>query len=301
MLTEIQQMVTHVADRVGPATVGVGTRWGRGSGLVIAPDRVLTNAHNALRGEVGVVFPDGRQTTGSVAAADIDAELSVIEVDTDGATPVEFADEAPGLGAAVVALANPGGRGLHAAPGFVSATERSFRGPRGRRVDGAVEHTAPMVRGSSGGPLLAPDGRLLGVNTHRLEGGLYLALPATEELQGSVDSLARGEHVPRRRLGVAVAPPKAARRMRAAVGLDDRTGLLVREVAPEGPAGRAGIRRGDLIVAVAGEEISGVDDLQDHLDAHDPEAGLSLRVVRGSEELEVVVGFGTDVAEEGRA
>ena len=77
-----------------------------------------------------------------------------------------------------VALANPGGRGLRATLGFVSSGGRSFRGPRGRRIRGAIEHTAPLPRGSSGGPLVDPDGNLLGINSIRLDGGLILAVPA---------------------------------------------------------------------------------------------------------------------------
>ena len=83
------------------------------------------------------------------------------------------------IGTPVVALANPGGRGLRATLGFVASAGRSFRGPRGRRIGGAIEHTAPLPRGSVGGPLVDLDGRLLGINAMRLDGGLILAVPAT--------------------------------------------------------------------------------------------------------------------------
>lgn len=300
MFEDTQKAIRQVVDRAGPATVGIGSRWSRGSGLVVADDRVLTNAHNAPGGEVGVVFADGRQTSGQVAAADVETELAVVQVDTGSITPVEHADGPPGMGQAVIAVSNPGGRGVHATLGFVSATGRSFRGPRGTRVDGAIEHTAPMVRGSSGGPLLETDGRLVGVNTHRLDGGLYLAMPTDDDLRAAVDRLARGEVPTRTRLGIAVAPAGTAKRLRAAVGLDERDGLLVREVADEGPAARADIRRGDLIVGAAENAIASVDDLHAVLAEHDRDDRLLVTVIRGSEEIEVAIGFGS-VAQEGRA
>src|SRR4051794_16403979 len=253
VLDEISSTVRGVADRLGPAVVGLGRGWGRGSGVVTAPGTVLTNAHNLRGSEVTVSFADGRVETGSVAGVDPDGDLAVIAVETGEVEPAEFGDpDALGIGSLVVALANPGGRGLRATLGLVSATGRSFRGPRGRRIRGSIEHTAPLPRGSSGGPLADPDGRLLGLNSVRMDGGLILALPADAALQRRVEALAAGEATARPRLGVALAPPRAARRMRSAVGLPEREGLLVRAVAEDSPAAKAGIQRGDLVAAAGG-------------------------------------------------
>ncbi|MDX6668415.1 MAG: hypothetical protein QOK04_1795, partial [Solirubrobacteraceae bacterium] len=186
------------------------------------------------------------------------------------------------------ALANPGGRGLRATLGFVSAAERSFRGPRGRRIAGGIEHTAALPRGSAGGPLVDAEGRLLGINTVRLEGGLILALPADAALRARVESLSRGEAPRTPRLGVAVAPPRVARRMRRAVGLSEREGLLVRAVEDDSPAARAGLQRGDLIVAAGGRDVDGVDSLYAALDSA-AGATLPVTVVRGAEEQELSV------------
>src|SRR5919205_946323 len=138
VLEELSEAVHGVAARVGPAVVGLGRGWGRGSGVV-----------------------------------------------TEWGDPSEL-----DLGTVVLALANPGGRGLRTTLGFVSATGRSFRGPRGRRIRGSIEHTAPLPRGSSGGPLVDTDGRLLGLNSVRREGGLILAVPADERLARRVEALA---------------------------------------------------------------------------------------------------------------
>src|SRR3954452_12025969 len=267
LFTAIQQTVTGVAERVGPAVVGLGRGWARGSGVVVAPGRVLTAAH-VLRGdEVTVTFADGRSLPGRVTGADSDLDAGDVEVDTGGIVPVAWGDPAAlGAGAAVLALASPGGHGLRTTFGLVSATGRSFRGPRGRRIPGSIEHTAPLPRGSSGGPLVDPDGRLLGLNAVRREGGLILAVPADAALRARVDALASGEAPERPRLGVALAHPRAARRMRAAVGLPERDGLLVRGVGEDSPAARAGIERGDLLVAADGKELRALDDLFDALD-----------------------------------
>ncbi|HEX8105724.1 MAG TPA: S1C family serine protease [Solirubrobacteraceae bacterium] len=293
VLEEIGQAVAAAAERVGPAVVGLGRGWGRGSGVVVARDTVLTNAH-VLRGEeVAVRVGGGEEAAlGRVAGVDVDLDLAVVKVDTGDAEPVAWEPEAVdavGVGTPVFALADPGGRGLRATAGFVSATNRSFRGPGGRRIRGTVEHSAPLPRGASGGPLVDLSGRLLGLNAIRLEGGLILAVPADAAMRRRVDALARGEAAERPRLGVALAPPRAARRLRAAVGLPEREGLLVRGVEDDSPAGRAGLERGDLLVAAAGRPLDSVDALFDALEGAAAGGSLALTVVRGTEEREVTV------------
>src|SRR5260221_10467987 len=155
ILDEIQAGIVGLADGAGASVVGIGQRWGVGSGIVIGTGRVLTNAHN-VRGEQGTVtFADGRTAEGSVAGHDIDGDLAVIDVDT-GETPALSWDSgaSASVGTPVFALANPGGRGLRVTFGFVSGIDRTFRGPRGRRITGSVEHTAPLLPGSSGGPVV---------------------------------------------------------------------------------------------------------------------------------------------------
>jgi len=287
-LDDIGAAVRDIADRVGPAVAGIGRGWGRGSGVVVRDGLILTNAH-VLRGEEVVVTLGGGAVEGRVVGADLDVDLAVIAADTGDVAPVAWDPAATdvGIGAPVVALADPGGRGLRATFGFVSAADRSFRGPRGRTITGSIEHTAPLPRGSSGGPLVDGAGRLLGLNTARLEGGLILALPADAALRKAVDALAAGRAPKRPRLGVALAPPRASKRMRAAVGLDDREGLLVRAVQDGSPAAAAGLARGDLLVAAGGRPLAGVDDLFDALEAAD--GALTLTIVRGSEERDVAV------------
>lgn len=286
---ELGEAVRRIAGDVGPSVAGLGRGRGHGSGVVIATNRVLTNAHNLRGEEVTVTFADGRQERGRVAAADLDADLAVVSVETGGAPPITWGEDGAELGTPVFALANPGGGGLHVTFGLVSATGRSFRGPRGRRIAGSIEHTAPLVRGSSGGPVVDAEGRLLGINTLRLEGSFILALAADSRLRERAEALGRGETPTRIRLGVALAPPRAARRMRRAVGLPERDGLLVRAVAEGSPAAHARIEEGDLIVAAAGEPIRRVDDLFRALDDATSDGSLELTTVRGVDERRVTV------------
>jgi serine protease Do len=325
-VTTLRDTIAGAAETVGASVVGLGRGWGHGSGVVIADGHVLTSAHNLRREETTVTFADGRREAGTVAGVDSDLDLAVLAVDTGDAPAVRWepaagsradgggepgaggasggnagtSDGEPGagganalgIGAPVVALANPGGRGLRATLGFVSSGGRSFRGPRGRRIRGAIEHTAPLPRGSSGGPLVDADGNLLGINSLRLDGGLILAVPADAAVKERILLLARGEAAQPHRLGVAIAPPRVARRLRSAVGLPERAGLLVRAVEEGGPADRAGVEKGDLIVAAGGAPAESVEALYTALDAI-PAAGgaLELTVVRGTDERTVTATF----------
>jgi serine protease Do len=285
VLEEIGTAIGGMVEKVGPSVVGIGRGWGVGSGVVIAERRVLTNAHVLRRDEATVQFAGDRRETGRALGVDADGDLAVLEVDTGDAPAVQWGDpDAAVVGAPVFALANPGGRGLRVTFGTVASANRSFRGPRGRRISGALEHTAPLPRGSSGGPLVDGEGRLLGINSIRLDGGLILALAADASARSRVDRLAAGEEIKRPTLGIAVAPPYVARRLRRAVGLPAQAGVLVRAVKDDSPADRAGVERGDLIVAAGGRPVEGIDDLYGAIDAADGE--LTLTTVRGTDERE---------------
>jgi serine protease Do len=266
---------------------------GRGAGVVVGSNLVVTNAHNLRGAEVTVTFADGRQETGTVAGADVDGDLAVIRVPTGEIEPLEWAEGPAEVGTPVFAV---GGSpfGPRITFGFVSAVGQAFRGPGGRLVGGSLEHTAPLSRGSSGGPVVDSAGRLLGINTNRLGDGFYLALPAGQELRTRIDRLAEGEVPTRRRLGVALVPAPAARHLRRAVGLPERDGVLVRLVEDGSPAGAAGLREGDLLTTANGRELRTPDDLFAVLDGLGDDESLTLHVVRGVEELDVAVRFDAD-------
>jgi serine protease Do len=298
VLEELQAAIGTVTERLGPATVTIG-RDRRGTGVVIADGQILTNAHNLRDRTTQVRFADGREAQAEVLGADVEGDVTVLGVDTAGVAPAEWSATQPVAGQVVLA-AGRGRHGLRVTFGVVSGVDRTFRGPRGRRITGSVEHTAPLARGSSGGPLVDAEGRLLGINTHRLGDGFYLAIPADGTLRDRVERLAAGQSPTRRRLGIAVAPSFVARRLRRAVGLPERDGLLVRAVDEDSPAAGAGVTAGDLIVSANGSDVRSADDLWSVLDALGGGEAVELGVVRGADELTIRVTFddSADAAEQ---
>jgi serine protease Do len=299
-LDDIQSAIESVASAAGPSIVGVGRRH-RGSGVVISRGRILTNAHNLRGDEVTISFADGRAVTGRVLGVDVDGDLAVVDVETGSAQPLPWASGEPLAPGAVVfgAAASPSG-GTRITFGTVSAVSRAFRGPGGRRIDGSVEHTAPLAPGSSGGALLDARGQLLGINTSRLGEGFYLARPADALLRERVEALSKGESPARARLGVAVAPAHVARRLRRSVGLPDREGLLVRAVEEGSPAEVAGIAQGDLVIEVAGRPVVDADGLVEAIAAGAAGGIYEVKLVRGTEDRSVTVGAPAPRAGQGR-
>jgi serine protease Do len=287
-LAEASELIGSTAAMAGPAVVGLGPGWRGGSGVVVADGRVLTAAHNLRGDRTGVVFADGRRERAEVLGVDRDIDLAVLGVDTGGVAPLEAGDAVGEIGSLVVGLARPGGRALRVTHGFVSTDQREVRGPRGRRIP-AIEHTAPLPRGSSGGPLLDAEGRLVGVNVIRLDGGLIVAVDVVA-LADEIERLGRGEAPTRRRLGIAVAPPHVARRLRRSVGLPEATGVLVRAVEEDSPAARAGLERGDLLIELGGKPLERIDDLYAALDGGSD--AIELGVLRGTDRRDVRIEFG---------
>jgi len=288
VLDDLATTITQLASTVGPSVVGIG-RHTRGSGVVVADGRVLTNAHNLRSDTVNVTFADGRAVQGRVVAIDGDGDLAVVEVDTAGTPALPWADDdALALGRPVFGVAAAAGGGVRVTFGLVSAVAQAFRGPGGRRIAGSVEHTAPLAPRSSGSALVDADGRLIGLNTNRIGEGFYLAMPADAALQARVDALGRGETPTRLRLGVVIAPDHVARRLRRSVGLADRDGVLVRGLDDGGLAAAAGIEPGDLIVSAGGRPVADGDDLYEVLGS--VATPFELGLVRGADERTVTIG-----------
>lgn len=289
VIEELTDLVRTANEAASAAVVTIGSR-GRGSGFVIAPGKVLTNAHNLRDRTTQVSFADGRAVQATVTGSDLDGDLVVLDVDTADVTPLTWAAEAPTTGDVVVTL-TAGRHRRRVTWGQVTATETGFEGPRGRPITGALEHSAPCAPGSSGAPVLDREGHVVGINTHRLEYGFYLARSVDSALREVVDGMAGGRTFEPAHLGVAVAPANVAARLRAAVGLTGRDGLLVREVAGGSPAAKAGISRGDLLVRAGDRELRTTDDLFAVLGGVSTGDQLVLGIVRGVEELDVTITF----------
>ena len=276
--------IEDIAARIGPSVVGLQDGSRGGSGVLVAPGIVATLARNVHGDELTLVTGDGVTHDATVLGIDPSVDLAVLRT---GATapPAAWstAAEPPRLGVKVYALADPGGRGLRVTSGSVASAPRGVRGPAGRLIPDAVEHTAPLPRGAGGGPLVDRSGAIVGLNALRRDGGLLLAWPATA-LRDRATALAAGERTAPRRLGVALVGARQTGRMRAAVGLDPVDGLLVRGVQDGSVADRAGITRGDVVVGADGTPVATLDDLHAAVDAAGAGA-LELEVLRGSERM----------------
>lgn len=294
-LTAQLSEAARTVDRTTSASVvRIGRQGGRGCGIVVADGYVLTNAHNLRDRTTEVTFADGRRAQGEVTAADGDGDLVVLGVDTADAPVIRWADTTAAVGDVVFTAVRTSTGGPRITYGMASTANAAFRGPRGRRITGSLEHTAPLARGSSGSPVVNEAGELVALNTARLGEGFYLALPADAVLRERVDALVRGESPERLTLGLGLAPLEVARQLRASVGLPPRDGLLVRSVAPASPAEAAGVQVGDLVVTAAGRPVTSVDDLHQGLDDARGTRRLELGLVRGADELRAPVSFPTE-------
>jgi serine protease Do len=285
MLEEIATAARAVIERSAASVVRLGRGRSAACAVVVSDRHLVANAHSIVAERMTVRAADGRELEASVVGVDRDGDLAVLEV-ADPGPALAYAETPPAVGSVVFAV-GMAAKGPRLTAGLVSAIDDAFWGPHGRRIHGSIEHTAPLAPGSSGSALLDTKGRLLGINTSRLGRGFYVALPADEGFRERLARLAAGEQLERIRLGITIAPPWIASRMRAAVGLQPREGLLVREVEEDSPAARSGLAVGDLLVGVDGTELVDPDDLAELIDAA-PER-LEFTVLRGEQELAVSV------------
>jgi S1-C subfamily serine protease len=302
-LDAYSRAVVDAVDAVGAAVVSIaighrnGWGQGQGSGVLVAPDGyVLTNAHvvdGAARIEVAMT--DGRTVTGRVVGKDVPTDLAVVRVDADAALPFVRVGASKKLrpGQLVVAIGNPLGFQASGSTGVVSSLGRSLRGLGGQLVENLVQHTAPLNPGNSGGPLVDFRAELVGINTAILARaqGMSFAIPAGT-VSWVVPKLIADGRVRRAYLGIQgqdrPLEPRALRGLR----LEGERGVHVASVERGGPAERAGVRPGDVLVRLGQQRIDGVGALLRRLGDHRAGAALSCEVVRGGElrALEVVPG-----------
>lgn len=279
--------VNGIAARSTPGVVGVRAGRRRGTGLWLADGQVLTAAHNVRGGDVEVVDHQGRVIpAGDVTASeDLDMAVVTVAVSEEGAaTVLPWAGTPPAVGDTVVAIAAPGGT-ARTTVGQVATTAGRIRTAAGSPLTGVLEHTAPLPRGASGGPVLDREGAVVAIDLNRLDGGLYQAVPLDDHVRAALAALREGRVPTPRRLGIAVVGDRRARALRAAVGLPAAEGVLLHGVDPDGPS--AGLLdRGDRIHALDGAVIRGTDDLLVALRSAGP--SVELAVTRGADPTRTV-------------
>jgi len=306
LLDAYSNAVISASEKISPSVVKIDVaqagrsrsgepheRQGGGSGFVFTPDGlILTNSHvvhGATR--IQASFSDGHRFPAHTIGDDPATDLAVIRIDAPQIVAAPLGDSQKlQVGQLAVAIGNPYGFQYTVTAGVVSALGRSLRSYSGRLIDDVIQTDASLNPGNSGGPLVSSDGRVIGVNTATIMGaqGLCFAI-GINTAKFVAGRLLRDGRIRRAYIGVEAQTAPLHRRLVRFYDLPQESGVIVSAVTPGSPAQRAGLREGDVIVALDGKPVAGVDDLHRLLtDAH---VGLSssLTVLRWTEKLELQV------------
>jgi len=296
LLDAYSNAVMAVSDKVGPAVVRVDTHGrpgdnrrgapgGTGSGIVISPDGlVLTNNHvvGSAR-EIRLSNSEGLVTDARVLGVDPDTDLALVRADTDGKLPAATLGDSKLLrrGQLVVAIGNPLGFEFTVTAGVVSALGRSIRAVSGRMIEDVIQTDAALNPGNSGGPLVSSRGEVIGINTAVIMGAQNICFAvASNTAQFVLAEIIRHGYVRRAYIGVSAQTVPVPRRHAVAAGIDNRMGALLSGLEQDGPASRAGLLSGDVVVQLDGKKVAGVDDLIRLLDRDRINRAVEVEVLR---------------------
>ncbi len=268
-------------------------RQGGGSGFVFTPDGlILTNSHvvhEAAR--IAVTLADGRHMPATLIGEDPASDLAVIRVDETGVVAAELGDSQKlRVGQIAIAIGAPYGFQSTVTAGVVSALGRSLRSYSGRLIDDVIQTDAALNPGNSGGPLVDSAGRVIGVNTATIlpAQGICFAI-GINTAKFVASRILRDGRIRRSYVGIAGQTVPVHRRVVRFYDLSEETGAMVQHVEDNSPAKRAGLREGDVIVALEGQPVAGVDDLHRLLTEVRVGVSCSLTVLRWTERLELKV------------
>jgi S1-C subfamily serine protease len=298
LLDGYSRTVSAVVNRVAPSVVNIRVegedgRGGGGSGFIIARDGfILTNSHVVHHGrKFEVTLHDARVFPAQLVGEDPDTDLAVLRIDAPNLQHVRLADSSDlRVGQIAIAIGSPFGFQQTVTSGIVSALGRSMRAESGRLMDDIIQTDAALNPGNSGGPLVNSAGEIIGVNTAVIlpAQGICFAI-ASNTAQFVAAWLIKEGRIRRSAIGVAgqnvPLHPRVARFHR----LPQDRGVLVAEIEPNSPAGRAGLQRGDIIVGFKGHVIKSIDDLHKRLVASEIGVPSPIMVLRQTERIFAMV------------
>ena len=297
-LDAYSRVVTGVAEAVSPSVVRIQVESGRGregggSGFVFTPDGfVLTNSHVVHGAEkIKISTLDSGEYNARLIGEDPDTDLALVRIDAPGLHAVKLGDSRKiRVGQLVVAIGNPYGFQYSVTAGVVSALGRSLRSQSGRLIEDVIQTDAALNPGNSGGPLVNAAGEVIGVNTATIlpAQGLCFAI-SIGTAQFIASKLIREGAVRRSYIGVQAQTASLNRTIARHYDLQHASGALVLGTEPGSPAQKAGLQEGDVIVALEGEPVEGVDVLHRLLNEDRIGRQTRLTVLRGSKRLELSV------------
>jgi len=289
-LDPYSQLVSHAFERVGPAVASIGSqrangrRMGRGSGVIYTPDGyLLTNSH-VIKGAAKLFasLPNGREYEAALVGDDPETDLAVLRLSGSDFEHAEFGNSSSlRVGQLVIAIGNPFGYQATVTAGIVSALGRSLRAQSGRRIDSVIQTDAPLNPGNSGGPLSDGQGRVVGVNTAMIGGaqGICFAI-ASDTATDVATRLMRDGRVRRSRIKLSVQTIPLGRRLAHALGRPGDNAVMLSDVENGGPADKAGVREGDVLLEFDNEKILAVDDLHRLLTIERASRDIPVRLLR---------------------
>ncbi len=316
LLDEYSRTVIHAVEKVSPSVVNIDVyknvrvrgqasgaaggaeagrevRAGTGSGFVFTPDGfVLTNSHvvsGAAR--VDVTLNDGRRLPAQIVGDDPNTDLAVLRVQAPGLLAARLGESrSVRPGQVVIAIGNPYGFQCTVTTGVVSALGRSLRSGSGRLIDNVIQTDAALNPGNSGGPLVDSAGEVIGVNTAVIlpAQGICFAM-AIDTVKFVAGRLIKDGKIARAFIGVAGQNVPLHRRVVRFHGLPHDSAILVVSLEADSPAQRAGLQDGDLIVALDGQPVAGIDDLHRILTDARVGARATLTVLRGTAKLDLAI------------
>ena len=293
ILVELSDALADAAESAGKATVLVNARRRMpASGIAYTTDLILTADHVIEREEdITVTLADGTQVSAKVAGRDADSDLAVLKLERAAAQAAEVSKSPARLGQIALVLGRPSTNGLEASLGTVSAIGGPIRTGRGGMLEKYIRTDGISYPGFSGGPLVAADGKVLGVNTSGLANGAALTIPADVAWR-IAETLAKRGRVKHGYLGIRSQAVEIPNFTQKALQRAQASGLLVVSVEKDSPASRGGLMVGDILVSVAGLPVLHHDELFARLSGDVVGQSESLEILRGGQPqtLNVLIG-----------
>jgi S1-C subfamily serine protease len=302
-LDPYSELVAQAFDFISPAVVSISVRSHRGpagvgSGVLYTPDGyLLTNSHVASGAtELRAALTDGREVPATLVGDDPETDIAVLRLAGSGFPYATFGSSSSlRVGQLVIAIGNPFGYQATVTAGIVSALGRSLRTRSGRLVESVIQTDAPLNPGNSGGPLVDGSGRIVGINTAIAGGAQGICFAIGIDIAADVAAtLMRDGRVRRSRLRFAGQTITLDRRILRGLERSASSAILVLEVLPDGPAQRAGLEKGDVLLEFHGDAIESLDHLHRRLTAELAQRDVPLRVLRKGKLLSLAVRPVTD-------